>query len=250
MGHGAGDVARPATGGRGDAPGLNPALDRALFAAEFARHGRVQIPQLLNRESAQRVYSCLAEETPYSLIFNDGEKQLEYRDLTPQQRQDHTRAAWRRVGPSAFQFLYEQHILSTNGETYADRGHYWASVTDFLNGPQFLGLAREVTGMPDIAFADAQASLYRAGHFLTSHGDESKTVKRRAAYVLSLTPSWRPEWGGLLEFIDKDGHIEAGYVPNFNSLRLFRVPINHYVSCVAPYAMAGRYSITGWLRAR
>jgi Rps23 Pro-64 3,4-dihydroxylase Tpa1-like proline 4-hydroxylase len=233
-----------------EAPQLNPALDRVGLAAEFARRGHVQIPQLLTRESAQRVHTCLAEETAYSLIFNDGEKQLEYRNLTPQQRQDHTRAAWRRVGLHAFQFLYEQHILSLNGETYADPGHYWAAVTDFLNGPQFLGLAREVTGMPDIAFADAQASLYRAGHFLSSHGDESEIANRRAAYVFSLTPSWRPEWGGLLEFIDKNGHIESGYVPNFNSLRLFRVPINHYVSCVAPYAMGGRSSITGWLRAR
>jgi Rps23 Pro-64 3,4-dihydroxylase Tpa1-like proline 4-hydroxylase len=231
-------------------PALNPELDRALLAAEFARRGHVQIPQLLDRESAQRVYACLTEETPFSLIFNDGEKQLEYHDLTAQQRQDFTRAAWRRVGLRTFQFLYEQHILTLDGQTYADRDHYWARVTDFLNGPEFLELVREITGMPAIDFADAQASVYRAGHFLTSHGDESATAKRQAAYVLGMTPSWRPEWGGLLEFIGQDGHIESGYVPNFNSLRLFRVPINHYVSCVAPYAMTGRYSVTGWLRAR
>jgi Rps23 Pro-64 3,4-dihydroxylase Tpa1-like proline 4-hydroxylase len=233
-----------------EAPQLNPVLDRAAIAAEFARRGHVEIPQLLTAGSARRIHACLAEETPYSLICNDGEKQLEYRDLTPQQRQDHTRAAWRRVGLDAFQFLYEQHILTLDGETYADPAHYWAAVTNFLNGAPFLDLAREITGMPDIAFADAQASLYRAGHFLTSHGDESQTAKRRAAYVLSLTPNWRPEWGGLLEFIDDNGHIEAGYTPSFNSLRLFRIPINHYVSCVAPYAVTGRYSITGWLRAR
>ena len=231
-------------------PALNPELDRALLAAEFARYGHVQIPQVLDRESAQRIHACLIQETAYSLIFNDGEKQLEYHDLTPQQRQDFTRAAWRRVGLRTFQFLYEQHILTLDGGSYADPGHYWARVTDFLNGSPFLDFVRAVTGMPDIAFADAQASVYRAGHFLTSHGDESAGAKRQAAYVLSLTPSWRPEWGGLLEFIGQDGHIEAGYVPNFNSLRLFRVPINHYVSCVAPYATTGRYSVTGWLRAR
>ena len=154
------------------------------------------------------------------------------------------------MGIDAFQYLYEQHILTLEGERYADLGHYWARVTDFLNGQAFLDLARDVTGMSGIAFADGQASLYRSGHFLTSHGDEAKGANRLAAYVLSLTPRWRAEWGGLLEFIGADGHIAAGYVPNFNSLRLFRVPINHHVSCVAPFAMAGRYSITGWLRAR
>jgi len=231
-------------------PQLNPLLDSAALAAEFLRRGHVQIPQVLTRQSAQRLHACLTGETPFMLISNDGDKPLEHPDPTPAERQDHTRAAWRRVGNTAFQYLYEQHVLTREGERYPDAGHYWASVTDFLNSPSFLGLAREVTGMADIAFADAQASLYRAGHFLTSHGDESKGAKRLAAYVLSMTPSWRPEWGGLLEFIGEDGHIASGYVPNFNSLRLFKVPINHHVSCVAPFAMGGRYSITGWFRAR
>jgi len=232
------------------APQLNPLLDRGSLAAEFARRGHVQIPQVLTRDSAQRLHACLTGETSFTLVSNDGGKPLEFPDLTPAARQDQTKAAWRRVGRNAFQYLYEQHVLSLEGERYADAGHYWAAVTDFLNGPSFLGLARAVTGMADIAFADAQASLYRAGHFLTAHGDESMGTKRLAAYVLSMTPSWRPEWGGLLEFIGEDGHIASGYVPNFNSLRLFKVPINHHVSCVAPFAMAGRYSITGWFRAR
>jgi Rps23 Pro-64 3,4-dihydroxylase Tpa1-like proline 4-hydroxylase len=232
------------------APHLNPMLDRARLAAEFARNGHVQIPQVLTRDWARRIHACLTEETVFRLVCNDGETQLDYSDLAPAERQAHTRAAWRRVGIDAFQYLYEQHILTLEGEPYADPGHTWARVTAFLNGRPFLDLARAVTGMPAIAFADAQASLYRSGHFLTAHGDEAKGANRLAAYVLSLTPRWRAEWGGLLEFIGADGHIAAGYVPNFNSLRLFRVPINHHVSCVAPFAMAGRYSITGWLRAR
>ena len=233
-----------------DAPQLNPELDRAKLAAEFQRHGRIQIQRLLTRNSAQRIHACLTGETDYSLIFNAGEEQYDYRGITAQQRQEHTRAAWRRVGMDTFQFLYEQHVLSLNGEPYADPNHYWAKVTAFLNSEEFLGLARAVTGMEKIAFADAQASCYRAGHFLSSHEDDSPGTNRQVAYVLSLTPTWRPEWGGLLEFIGDDGHIEAGYVPNFNSLRMFRIPTSHYVSCVAPYAIGGRYSITGWLRAR
>jgi Rps23 Pro-64 3,4-dihydroxylase Tpa1-like proline 4-hydroxylase len=232
------------------APQLNPLLDRARLAAEFAAHGHVQIAQVLTRGTAQRLHACLTEETPFRLISNDGDRQLDFSAPTPAERQDHTRAAWRRVGIDAFQYLYEQHILTLEGEAYADPRHFLATVTAFLNGRDFLDLARDVTGLSDIAFADGQASLYRSGHFLTSHGDEAKGANRRAAYVLSLTPRWRAEWGGLLEFIGEDGHIAAGYVPNFNSLRLFRVPINHHVSCVAPFAMAGRYSITGWLRAR
>lgn len=233
-----------------DPPQLNPELDPTGLAAEFARHGRIQIQRLLTRPAAQRIYHCLTEETRYGLAVNGAEEKSDLQDLTPQQRQEHAKAAWRRVGINGFQFLYDRHMLSRDGEPYTDPTHYWASVTQFLNGPDFLGLMRRVTGIDQIDFADAQATLYRPGHFLTAHDDNNPGPNRLVAYVMSFTTAWRPEWGGLLEFIDPEGQVEAGYVPSFNSLRLFRVPMKHYVSYVTPYAQAGRYSITGWLRAR
>jgi Rps23 Pro-64 3,4-dihydroxylase Tpa1-like proline 4-hydroxylase len=122
-------------------------------------------------------------------------------------------------------------------------------VQEFLNSREFLEFARDVTGMGDIAFADAQATLFRPGHFLTQHDDEVEGKNRRAAYVLSFTRRWRPDWGGILEFIDSDGHVAEGYTPRFNALNLIRVPQRHAVSYVVPWAVEGRYSITGWLRA-
>jgi len=233
-----------------DLPALNPALDRAVLAGEFKRRGRVHVQRVLTRPAAQRLYSCLTEETPYSLFVNMGEETREIASPTPAERRELTKAAWRRVGLNAFQFLYDRHTLTLEGEPYPDPDHYLARVTTFLNGPEFLDFARAVTGNNAIEFADAQATLYRAGHFLTAHQDNKPGQNRLVAYVLSLTASWRPEWGGLLEFIDDAGQIEAGFVPSFNNLRLFRIPARHYVSCVAPFAQAGRYSITGWLRAR
>ena len=233
-----------------DLPALNAALDRAALAGEFERHGRIQIQRVLTKAAAQRLHSCLTEETPYALFANMGEETREIANSTPAERQEFTKAAWRRVGLGAFQFLYDRHTLTLDGEAYPDPNHYLAQVTAFLNGPEFLGLARAVTGIKAIEFADAQATLYRAGHFLTAHEDNIPGPNRLVAYVLSLTASWRPEWGGLLEFINDAGQIEAGFVPSFNNLRLFRIPARHHVSCVAPFAQAGRYSITGWLRAR
>ena len=233
-----------------DQPRLNPALDRAALAAEFQRKGRIHVQRLLTRPAAQRIYSCLADETRYELFFNDGDKNQALANLTPQQRQEQVKAAWRRVGMDTFQFLYERHMLTLNGEAYGDPAHHWASVVSFLNSPEFLGFTREITGMAQIALADAQATVYRAGQFLTVHDDNRPGHNRLLAYVMSFTPAWRAEWGGLLEFPGEDGQIEAGYVPNFNSLRLFQVSKKHFVSCVAPYAVGGRYSVTGWLRAR
>jgi SM-20-related protein len=233
-----------------DSPALNPALNPAALASEFERRGRIQIQPVLTGPAAQRLYSCLTEETPYSLFANMGDETHEIANPTPTQRQEFTKAAWQRVGLNAFQFLYERHTLTLEGEPYPDPNHYLARVTAFLNGREFLDFARTVTGINAIEFADAQATLYRAGHFLSAHYDNKPGPNRLVAYVLSVTTSWRPEWGGLLEFIDDAGQIEAGFVPSFNNLRLFRIPAKHHVSYVAPFALAGRYSITGWLRVR
>lgn len=82
------------------------------------------------------------------------------------------------------------------------------------------------------------------------HDDIDGPKKRIAAYVLNLTHDWSVEWGGILNFLDEDGHIAEGYVPRFNALNVFDVGVPHFVSYVAPYAQAPRLSITGWLRGR
>jgi len=229
---------------------LNPALDCTALANDFQTHGRLHIQSVLDAPSADHLYQCLAGETRYSLCVNLGGVARALADLSPQERQACTMAAWREVGTTGFQFLFDMHRLSLNGESYPDATHQWAKVVAFLNGPEFLDFARSVTGLDAIAFADAQATCYRPGHFLTAHDDETPGTNRLAAYVLNFTPVWRPEWGGLLEFLDSASQVEAGHLPGFNSLKLFKVPKAHYVSAVAPFALAPRYSITGWLRAR
>ena len=130
----------------------------------------------------------------------------------------------------------------------SELGDVLNNAVEFLNGEAFLALMREVTGFDDIAFADAQATLYGPGHFLTLHDDAVVGKYRRAAYVLNLTEGWRQDWGGYLNFFDKDGNIEKAYKPAFNALNIFSVPSPHSVGLVAPFAGALRCSITGWLR--
>ena len=231
-------------------PRLNPELDSRALAEEFNRRGRIHIQSVLEKTSADSLHACLRDETAYRLCVNIGGVARALANLTPDERQAVSIAAWREAGITGFQFLFDMLRLSGNGEPYPDAQHPWAKTVAFLNGPEFLGFARRITGMEDIAFADAQATLYRPGHFLTAHDDNTPGTKRRAAYVLSFTPTWRPEWGGLLEFLDRDGQVEAGYLPGFNTLKLFRVPMSHHVSAVAPFALGQRHSITGWLRAR
>ena len=227
---------------------LSPSLDRANLAERFRAHRRVHIPEVLTRRAAERLYRCLVQETTWSVTLNNGKDFFDVDNVSVDERMKLALQAWQRA-QNDFQYLFDNHRLSRNGDPYPDPAHYYARVVEFVNSPTLLGFVREITGLPDITWADAQATLYRPGDFLNVHDDEVGGRKRLVAYVLNLTPIWRVDWGGALNFLGPSGHIEEAYVPTFNALNLFRVPAKHFVGAVAPYG-GQRYSVTGWFHGR
>jgi SM-20-related protein len=231
---------------------LDARLDRALIKRAFAAAGRVHIPGIFTPSCADRVYHCLAEETPWQLHMNDGHKHFDAADqqleLMPAADRVLLLDTVYRNASSRFQCIYNSFPIYDAFHQGRRLELYLMQVYRFLNAAPFLEFAREVTGIASIAMTDAQATLFRPGHFLTQHDDTDAGKRRVAAYVLSFTRDWRPDWGGVLQFIDRDGHVAEGYTPGFNALNLFRVPQAHCVSFVAPFAKSGRYSISGWLR--
>ncbi len=233
---------------------LDPMLDLAAHAAAYAQRGRVQVPQALAADGASRLHRHLSREVKWTLIFNHGEQLYELDGpsrarLDAKQFADLVRAA-HNSSRQGFQYLFENVRVAESRVARRSETGLLARFAEFLNSRAFLDLARRLTGHPEITFADAQATCYREGHFLTTHDDLVAGKNRVAAYVLSLTPEWRPEWGGQLQFVEGDGRVVEGWVPRFNSLNLLQVPQPHLVSCVTPLAgaQAARYSITGWLR--
>jgi SM-20-related protein len=229
-------------------PELNPELDLSAIAEEFRSRGRVHIPNILTQDSALRLHRALVEETPWRLTLNKGQDFLDFASVTPEERNKIALGAWQRA-QTQFQYLFENHRLSRDGEAYPDARHYFAKLVAFLNAPPFIAAMRQVTGLDAIARTDAQATLYRPGDFLTRHDDQYGGHKRLAAYVLNMTPNWRADWGGVLTFYDSRGHVAEGYVPTFNALNIFQVPVIHAVSQVAIFG-GFRYSVTGWFHAK
>lgn len=231
---------------------LGDGLDAGVIAGLFARLGRIHVAGILATSCAARAYDCLATEIPWSLHFNSGQDARDIPLQVLEQMSEPDRKlicdSIYRQATHGFQYLYDNFSLS---DAHAAGQHlelYVMRILAFLNSPTFLEWARQVTGVKAIALADAQATRYRAGHFLTSHDDAVEGKNRVAAYVLNFTPVWGPDWGGILNFIDRDGHIAEGYTPAFNAINILRVPQAHSVSIVAPFAGGARYSITGWLR--
>ena len=227
--------------------------DTAKYAEVFAAQGRLHIPKFLTQESAKAIHATLAREVAYDSLFNSGEKvyyltQAQMASLKPEERMRVARLATEQAA-HGFQYFYEALRLSSEGEPFPKPGVLHL-LTEFLNGTAFLDFVRTVTGQSAIAFADAQATRYRKGHYLTKHSDDVPGTNRIAAYVLNLTTDWYAHWGGVLTFLDNDGNVAEGYTPTFNALNLFRVPQNHMVSQVASYAKGDRLSVTGWVRSR
>lgn len=233
---------------------LNPSLDLTALAKRFAAGGRLQIGDFLAEGALDPLSDELATNTRWRRIINGGSTVFEIPsadyDALPAEQHDTLNKAVMAGASKGFQYRYDTIRVPDDP---ADRAHVpdrLDAFVQFLNAPETMRALRRITDDDSIAFADAQATRYRTGDFLTRHDDDIAGKNRRFAYVLTLSPSWQPEWGGLLLFTTADGALIEAIAPRFNALSLFKVPQPHSVSMVAPYAHAPRLSVTGWLRSR
>jgi len=233
---------------------LNPRLDAARLAKRYRGDGRIHIPDFLRADCAEAFSQSLRTRDDWRLVINQADKTFDLdraaqAALGKEQREalDLAIFAAARYG---FQFQYEA-IRVPDSEVERSRlDDPLARFASFLSSPEVVELLRRTTGKPGIDFADAQATAYGPGHFLTAHDYEVAGKNRQAAYVFNLTPAWRIDWGGLLLFHGEDGHVDRAFTPSFNALNIFAVPQPHSVSMVTPFAASRRYSVTGWLRGR
>ncbi len=234
--------------------GLHPSIKADRVREAFARDRRVEIAPFLTEAAAAALRDHLLGRDDWRLVLNAGEKVYEIdrpgqAALTPAQREE----LERRVAASArdgFQYRFESIRVPDDVSERGARATLLDAFATFMSSSPALDLLRQITGVRDIAFADAQATSYGPGHFLTTHDDDVVGKNRRAAYVFGLTTDWRAEHGGLLLFHNGNGDICRGLVPRFNTLNLFAVPQLHSVSYVTPSAPRPRLSVTGWLRAK
>ncbi len=232
---------------------LNPALDLPALASQFKAQGRIQIRDALDVKTADFYRSVLQERTKWGLAWQIGaegpraSRFAETEALSDTEKQAICQKAGDAVGRGEYGFVYHQYAMLNAYLEQWEPEHPLDRLLEQLNDRPFLDLIRQVTGVHSVIKAEAQATNFGPGHFLTEHDDLHSRDPRRVAYVLNLTiPDWKSEWGGFLNFFDKHGNIEAGFKPMFNSLNLFLVPQRHSVSHVAPFAPVGRYAITGW----
>jgi len=240
---------------------INPDLDRAALAESFTRERRIQIRDVLTRETAEELRAILASRTEWGVAIHadtgQGEPPQSFRaheirkPETAQKLQALVRATDKAAGQRHYAFRSLRYSLVEAYLGKWDEGGPHDLLLEHLNASPFLDLVREVTGLSELTKADAHASCFGPQHFLGRHIDSHAAEGWRVAYVLNLTiDDWHPDWGGYLVFFDEDGDVISGYLPRFNTLNLFLVPQPHAVTFVPPFAPHGRYAVSGWLRDR
>ena len=230
---------------------LNPALQHETLTRDYGVKKRLQIRDFLDPVSAQEVYESL-DELPWGMIYNDGPVSHQ---LSPEQvaamddqEADRITTGIQERAPTQFQFLYAFYPVH-HAYLLPDSPRYGIfDFFEFLNSPAVLDFVRGLTGIDRIRWADAQATWYRPGHFLTAHDDGDPVRGRAVAYVMNLSPEWDRDWGGLLQFFDAGDNVEQAFKPAFNTLNIFTVPMLHSVSMVSTYVTAKRLAVTGWFR--
>lgn len=233
---------------------MDPTLNPDDMAAAFARFGRIHVPGFLTEASARTLHHAMAEERLWLCSTTSRGTSIDipveqFDHFSPDQAAGFISLAHAEAR-KGFHYMFDTVRISDAVARNEPLNPAFAGFYAFVNGPEFLAFVRRLTKDDRPVYADAQATRYQAGHYLTQHDDEKPEAGRLYAYVLNLTPDWRSDWGGLLNFIDQDGHVAEAYTPTWNALNLFRVPADHAVSSVAPFAGGDRLSITGWLRDR
>jgi SM-20-related protein len=230
---------------------VNSALELTELTERYRAKKRIQIRGFLSVESAEKTHADLLA-LPWGLAYNIGREvvQLHAHMVAELGNSDAAAimAGIRERARTEYQFLYAFYPILT---AYFSPGVVRHGIFDFyelINSEPVLATIRELTGLADIRWADAQATWFKPGHFLKAHTDEQEAEGRRAAYVMNLATEWDRDWGGFLQFFDSSDNIEHAFRPSFNTLNLFTVPQLHSVSMVSTYVAEKRLAVTGWFR--
>ncbi len=227
---------------------LNKSLDLNALRAEFAKEGRIRIRNVLAPEVADAV-ALEMSSLPYKVFCATGAgvAVIDPAEMAQWDRNTQTelQRALYQSASKAEGFAYFGYRMT---ETWKDGapntalGRFYAE----LHSSDVMEAVQKITGASSFDNVFAQATDYRPGHYLTRHLDDPKGEHRKFAFVWGFTKRWDPDWGGLLQFFDRDGRPTSSLSPEFNTLDLFDVRHVHSVTLVTPWSLNPRLAVSGW----
>lgn len=147
----------------------------------------------------------------------------------------------------SFQYFYENVRLD---EEYNKDNEILDPFHQLCDSSEFLDFLKTVTNDTSSGKVfETQITRFSAGSFLKEHTDHNpeNPYDRKFAFVIGLTNSWKPDWGGLLNIIEDEDNLYQSLIPQFNNINIFKVPRQHFVSQVSNFCPQSRISISGWV---
>jgi SM-20-related protein len=224
---------------------LRQDLDISEIRERLRRRGIVEVRAVLSPAWADRMQRFLARDMPrdwWSAAIRAGGDPEYFPDTTARRAQIQEAYGRAHTELRAGRFSYS--FRRTFDNHLDDCGCLECDFREDLRGEQMLEFLSAV-GLDVTAPGEMFASKYSPGSFLAPHHDRGNG---RAAFVINLTRSWLPQWGGLLMFLNNDWRtVRRVCSPAFNTLCLFALPDDQPVPhLVTPVVAHQRLAFTGW----
>jgi len=220
-------------------------LDVARIRSRLQKNGIVEVREALSHGWAARMHRFLAKQMPaegWTIAIRAG-GDPEYFSDTPAD-QPRIREAYQRARKELRAGNFSYCFRRTLGDHLSDCHCQECRFRVALEGDEMIEFFSRI-GLPAAVPAEMFASRYSPGSFLSPHHDSGNG---RVAFVLNLSRSWLPQWGGLLTFLNDDWRtIRRVCTPEFNTLCLFELPAGRTVPHLVTQVVAGhRLAFTGW----
>jgi SM-20-related protein len=228
---------------------LGEDLDIVDLSGCFGLRGRVLISNILDADAVIRLSECLSNEECWAASFASQEYGRRLLGLGRTRDSSITaavEAAYRDHG-APYSHVFRAFPLSRYHKEQSEIARLLQALCELFYSAPFAALVRKVTGFATLRVRAPVATRYEVGHFYATHTDSTGGMSHVASFVLNVSKRWEAQWGGLLQFVGAEGHVDEAYLPVFNSLSLFLASCSHGVSMVAPIAGGPRLSIAGQL---
>jgi len=210
---------------------------------KFNQTCKIQISNILVEEVAELLLKYA--QTQKNWILASGFDSIKYEKLTNKQNEKANQIQIRNIQNKFkndhFSYVFHR-TMNNNHPSFLE-----FNLRKHMESLEFINFLNEITDLQLTKLNTLFLSKYKGGDFLSPHCDKGNG---KLAFVLNLTKNWKPQYGGILHFLNEEKtEIIESYNPIFNNLILFKVPTNgipHFVSHVVPYVKQERYAITGW----
>jgi hypothetical protein len=214
---------------------LNDGLDIKALAKEFKKSGRVQVKNALEENSADALSEVIEKMAIWRLHFLDRNTErvmsAEEVGLLTKRREKELMERLYLQARDGFQYI--RYECPTDDIPNAKDPKALVDADVFFRSDDFRDLLRAVSGQKEGEMEGVQARWLNRDKLMADTARATNLPQCKLYFSMDVTRKWRPNWGGVLGFLDDDGEIETSWSPAFNRLNIYAGSSRHSISYVA-----------------